>query len=110
MAVQRRSRRRPASTPESRENQVISAAIDHAEQLILEGNAPAQVLTHYLKLGSTREKLEQERLRNENAVLRAKIANMETAKNIERLYEDAIKAMRGYAGQDVEEEFNDYDA
>lgn len=107
MATQRR-RRRPATTPESRENQVISAAIDLAERQIQDGTASAQIITHYLKLGSTRELLEKERLRKENLLLEAKIANMETAKNIERLYEEAIKAMRGYAGQDVEEpEYDD---
>ena len=107
MATQRR-RRRPATTPESRENQVISAAIDLAERQIQDGTASAQIITHYLKLGSTRELLEKERLRKENLLLEAKIANMETAKNIERLYEEAIRAMRGYAGQDVEEpEYDD---
>lgn len=107
MATQRR-RRRPATTPESRENQVISAAIDLAERQIQDGTASAQIITHYLKLGSTRELLEKERLRKENLLLEAKIANMQTAKNIERLYEEAIKAMRGYAGQDVEEpEYDD---
>jgi len=87
---------------------VISAAIDLAERQIQDGTASAQIITHYLKLGSTRELLEKERLRKENLLLEAKIANMETAKNIERLYEEAIKAMRGYAGQDVEEpEYDD---
>lgn len=102
MAVQRRSRR-PATTPEARENQMISAAIDLAEKQILEGTASAQVISHYLKLGSTRERLEQERLANENAVLRAKVESMGSAKRVEELYEQALNAMRSYAGQDYEE-------
>lgn len=102
MVVERR-RRRPASTLASRENQLISDAVDLAERHIREDRVSAQVLTHYLKLGSTREQLEQERLRNENQLLRAKIANLETAKNVEALYAEAIQAMRTYAGQDVEE-------
>lgn len=102
MARQRRTRR-PASTVEARENQMISSAIDLAERQLEDGTASAQVISHYLKLGSTRERLEQERLVNENAVLRAKVENMASAKRVEELYEAALNAMRSYAGQDVEE-------
>jgi hypothetical protein len=55
------TRRRPATTPEARENQLISQAVDLAEKQMLEGSASAQVISHFLKLGSSREKLEQER-------------------------------------------------
>lgn len=102
MAVNKR-KRRPATTPEARENQMISAAIDLAEKQLSEGTASAQVITHYLKLGSTREALEQERLANENAVLRAKVEAMASAKRVEELYEAALNAMRSYAGKEVEE-------
>lgn len=102
MATNKR-KRRPATTPEARENQMISSAIDLAERQLLEGTASAQVITHYLKLGSTREALEQERLSNENAVLRAKVEAMASAKRVEELYEAALNAMRNYAGKEVEE-------
>uniref|UniRef100_A0AAU8GPJ0 Terminase small subunit n=1 Tax=Gordonia phage Petito TaxID=3158876 RepID=A0AAU8GPJ0_9CAUD len=104
------ARRRPATTPESRENQLIAAAVDLAEKQIREGTVSSQVLTHYLKLGSTREKLEQERLRNENHVLKAKAEAMASAKKVEELYGLALNAMRSYAGQDpisLGEEFDD---
>jgi hypothetical protein len=101
--VTRRQRRRPAATIEARENQLISLAIDEVERQIQGGTASAQVLTHYLKLGSTRETLEQERLRNENAMLRQKIESMASAQRVEELYEQALNAMRSYAGQPVEE-------
>ncbi|QFP94893.1 hypothetical protein SEA_OHMYWARD_11 [Gordonia phage OhMyWard] len=107
MATRRKSaepkdtkRRRPATTPESRENQLIAAAVDLAEKQIAEGTVSSQVLTHYLKLGSSREKLEQERLRNENAVLRAKAEAMASAKKVEELYGQALNAMRSYAGHE----------
>lgn len=88
----------PARTPEDREQQLIGAAIDLAEIQIREGTASAQVVTHFLKLGSTRERLEQERLKRENILLGAKAEAMESAKVMERLYAEAIHAMRSYAG------------
>lgn len=96
------SPRRPlARTPVARENQIISDAIDLAEKQIREGTASTQVLTHYLKLGSTRENLEQERLRRENELLRAKVEQLADAQDIKALYKDALDAMRTYSGQEV---------
>ena len=100
-------RRRPATTPEGRENQLVSLAVELAEKQMREGTASAQVISHYLKLGSTREVLEQDRLRAENELLRAKVESMASAKNIEKLYVDAIKAMKFYAGGDPEDEYDD---
>lgn len=94
------SKRPPATTPEARENQLISKAVDLAEKQLAEGTASAQVITHYLKLGSSREKLEQERLANENSLLVAKREAMASAARVEELYGAAINAMRAYAGQD----------
>ena len=90
--------RRPALTPEARENQLISLAVDLAEKQLEEGTASSQVITHYLKLGSTREKLERERLEEENKLLRAKTKALEDTKEMKELYLDALKAMRSYQG------------
>lgn len=91
--------RPPATTPEARENQLISSAVDLAEQQLRDGTASAQVITHFLKLGSSREKLEQERLQNENILLRAKKEAMDSQARVEELYGKALDAMRTYAGQ-----------
>lgn len=91
-------RRRPATTPEARENQLVSMAFDLAEKQLRDGTASSQVVTHYLKLGSSREKLEQERLRRENVLLKTKAEAMESAKRVEELYGKALDAMRSYAG------------
>lgn len=91
-------RRRPAMTEESRENQLVSLAIDLAETQLSAGTASSQVITHYLKLGSTREKLEQERLHRENLLLDSKVEMMASAKRVDELYAQALDAMRGYAG------------
>ncbi len=102
MSQQKKVNRRPANTPEGRESQLISLAADMAEKQLIAGTAPAQVVTHFLKLGSTRERVEQERLQNENLLLSAKIEQMASAKRIEELYETALNAMRSYSGQEVE--------
>lgn len=97
-----RRQRAPATTPEGRENQLISAAIDLAEKQIREGTASSQVVTHYLKLGTTTHQLEKEKLRNENALLEAKREAYASSARIEELYENAILSMRSYAGQELE--------
>jgi len=97
-----------ATTPEERENQLIAAAVDLAEKQLQSGEASAQVITHYLKLGSSREKLEQQRLTNEVALLETKREVMESEKRTEELIVDALQAMRSYSGHATLEE-NDYD-
>lgn len=89
-------RGRPATTPEAREQQIIAAAVDEAERQIIAGTVSAQVLTHYLKLASTRERLEQERLTRENHLLEMKAKQIQQGENIEKLYAEAIDAMRSY--------------
>ena len=102
-----KSLRPPAATPEARENQLIAAAVDLAEQQLRDGTASAQVITHYLKLGSSREQLEQERLARENILLQAKAEQLESAKRVEELYMTALNAMRSYAGQPMPLELPD---
>lgn len=98
-------KRRPALSPEARENQLISLAVDLAEKQLQEGTASSQVITHYLKLGSTKERLEKEKLEEENKLLRAKTENLQSQKRVEELYSEAIKAMRNYAGQGETDEY-----
>lgn len=102
MAAKRVKKRRTATTEEGRETQMVSLAIDLAERQLHEGTASAQVITHYLKLGSTRERLEQERIRSENQLLAARADNMSSLGRVEELYTQAMEAFRGYAGLDVQ--------
>lgn len=82
---------------------MVSLAVDLAERQLREGTASAQVISHYLKLGSTRERLEQERLNQENELLKARVDAMASAKRVEELYVQALDAMRSYAGlEDLE--------
>ena len=95
---------RPALTPEARENQMIALAVDLAEKQLLEGTASSQVITHYLKLGTTKEKLEREILEKQKELIEAKTENLQSAKRIEELYKNALDAMKNYSGHMSESE------
>lgn len=103
---------KPATSPEARENQLIFLATELAEQQLRDGTASSQVITHYLKLGSTKERLEREKLEEENKLLRAKTESLQSSKRIEALYNNAIAAMRRYSGGgsggDYEDDEEDY--
>lgn len=90
--------RRPATTQEARERQLISDAYDLAEKQIADGTVSAQVLSHFLKLGSEREKLEREKLKLEARVLTSRAEQIDSGKRMEELYGQAIEAMREYGG------------
>lgn len=112
MAVARKSpepaprRRPPATTPQGRENQLIALAYDEAEKQIREGRATSQLLTHFLKLGTEREKLERHKIANETRLTDAKIESLASQKNVEKLYGEALLAMKEYSGNgsDYDEE------
>lgn len=91
-------------SPEARENQMISLAIDLAEQQLREGTASSQVITHYLKLGSTKERQEKEKLEEEVKLLKAKTKALETADQTSQLYAEAIKAFKSYNGVEEDED------
>lgn len=101
---------RPALTPEARENQMISLAVDLAEQQLRDGTASSQVITHYLKLATAKERVEREILEKQKELISAKTEALQSAKRIEALYTDAIKAMRSYNGHgdDIEDDEDDY--
>ena len=90
---------RPALSPEARENQLVALAVDLAEKQLLEGTASSQVITHYLKLGSTKEKIEKEILEKQKELIEAKTKAYQSADEIKELYANALAAMRNYSGQ-----------
>ena len=98
---------RPALTPEARENQLISMAYDLVEKRLLEGTASSQETTHFLKLGSTKERKEKEKLQEEITLLKAKTENLKSAQRIEELYAEAITAMRNYSGNGDPDEYDE---
>lgn len=91
-------RRRAATSPEQREMQLADAAYDLAEEQIRSGTASSQVITHFLKAGSSRERLEHERMRHEIELMEVKKEHAHQQGRIEELFTEAISAMRGYQG------------
>ena len=89
---------RPGLTPEARENQLISLAVDLAEEQLMNGTASSQVITHYLKLGSTKERIEREILERQKDLITAKTEALKSTKEVGKLYAEAIKAMQSYSG------------
>ena len=89
----------PAMNPEARENQMIALAVDLSEQQLRDGTASSQVITHYLKLGSTKEKIEKEILEKQKELIAAKTEALQSTKRIEELYTEAMEAMKDYGGK-----------
>jgi len=100
---------RPALTPEARENQLIYLATDLAEQQLRDGTASSQVITHYLKLGTVKERVEREILEKQKELITAKTEALQSAKRVEELYSEAILAMRKYSGHGDEDEDEETD-
>lgn len=90
----------PATTPEARENQLIALAEMRAEEQLRNGTAPASIICHFLQRGTQRERLERQKLEDEVKLLRAKKEAYDSAKRVEALYTNALKAMRSYKGED----------
>lgn len=95
---------RPALTPEARENQLISLAIDLVEKRLIDGSASSQETTHFLKLATTKAKLEKEILEKQKELITAKTETLQSQKRSEEMFSEAIKALKDYRGQD-----DDYD-
>ena len=96
---------RPATNPEAREKQLIALAVDLVEQRLLDGTASSQETTHFLKLGSMKNRLEMEKLQEENRLLKAKTESLQSTKRVEELYSEAISAMRRYSGNGDSDEY-----
>lgn len=77
---------------------MIEAAIDLAEKQLLDGTASSQVITHFLKLGSTTAMLEKQMLKNQTELVAAKTESVQSAKKVEELYLNALNAMKTYSG------------
>lgn len=89
-------RKPPAKTPEAREAQLVNMAYEFAEEQFRTGEASSQVTTHFLKLGSERERLEREKIRHETVLLEAKVKQIESQAELKVLFEDAMARLTGY--------------
>jgi len=101
MAIEKQKNRprRPGTTVEARENQLIALAVDLAEKQMIEGTASSQVITHYLKLGSTKERIEKDILIEQKKLIEAKTESIQSGKRVEEIYKKALNAMQSYSGK-----------
>ena len=103
-----RTRRAPAKSPEERERQLVSLAMDVAEERLRNGKATSQEITHFLKLGTVNAELERAKLDADVRLSIAKVESMESAKRMESVYEKALEAMKAYTGNADPEDYDEY--
>jgi hypothetical protein len=99
---------KPATSIKERQDQMISLAVDLAEEKLRDGTASSQIITHYLELATTKELLKEDIMKEQKNLLKAKIEAVESHKEIEKLYSEALNAMREYSGN-LGEDNNNYD-
>lgn len=97
--------KRPAKTPEARENHLISLAVDLAEKQLEDGTAKATTINHFLELATVKKQLELEKLKKETELLEAKTESIESARRTESIYKEALDAFMRYSGN--KEDFSD---
>lgn len=96
---------RPALDPDIRERQMVNLAEQLAEKQLREGTASSQVITHYLKLATEKERTEREILKLQKDLITAKTEAIKSQKKVEEMYAEALTAMRSYSGQGEPDEY-----
>lgn len=91
--------------PRSEEEEIKLAgglAMDLALKWMREGTAPAQIVTHFLKVNSPKEQAEVEKINREIELLQAKKKAIELSEEQDKKYQEVIRAISAYAGKDQE--------
>ncbi len=104
MSLDKKKKPAPARTADEMEKQLTKLAYDLAAQQLSDGTATSQVITHFLKLGTQREKLENLKLQEENKLLVAKTEAIKSQKKVEELYGEALAAMKSYSGRNTDDD------
>lgn len=81
----------PVDSPEARENELIAAAVDLAEKQLRDGTASPSVITHYLKLASSRERLQREKLEERMPFSRLKQKHMHQIRKLKSSMQKLLK-------------------
>ena len=100
---------RPALTPEAKQNQMVSLAMDLVERRLLDGSASSQETTHFLKIGESKYQYELEMLQTQNKLFQAKTIALESAQHTDEIYRKALDAFRAYSGQEPEDDEDEDD-
>ena len=95
---------RPALSPENREKQLISMAMDLVEQRLIDGTASSQETTHFLKLATSKARLETQLLEAQSELAVAKAENIKYAQRKDEEFKAAVAAMMRYQGRDEDDD------
>ena len=98
----------PAFTPEEWENRLIAMSFRAVEQRITNGTATAAEYVHFLKAGSVKQQEEMRKLKEENALLRAKTSAIEAEKDRAGFYKEVIDALSSYRTETTDVPFDPY--
>ena len=99
-----RKGRRKAQSPEEREAQLISLAMDRVEERMMNGTASSQEYVHFLRAASTKERYEREKVALELELVKAKTENLRMQQKNEEMYANALRAFKRYTGATDEDE------
>lgn len=97
----------PARTPEARESQLISLAMDRAEELLISGKASSQLITHFLRLGTEKARYEREKLRADTELAKAKVDSIQSQQSSAELLQKAIDAFRTYRSSSEDDYYDE---
>lgn len=86
----------PPLSDKDHEAKLISLTLQMAEQQLIDGTASSQVMTHFLRLGSIRSKVELEKLRLENNLLTEKIQSEKMGQQLKEMFQDVMESLRDY--------------
>lgn len=98
MPTAKKSGRAPAMSVEANDNEMISLANKCAREQLRNGTASSQIICHYLKQGSERERLAVEQARADLELTRAKTKAIESSERIESMFAKALSAFSDYRG------------
>ena len=99
----------PAKTPGEREQQLTELAMNLVEQRLVDGTASSAETVHFLKVASTRERLEQAKLEHETQMLQAKTKAIGSMEDTKKLMDSALRAFRSYQGMEDDGDYDDPD-
>ena len=89
-----------AIDPENRLQQLSGLALDRIEERIRKGEATGAELIFIAKFADPERFFRQDKIATETELLASKKKAIDSSKNTEKLYEDAIRAMKHYQGDD----------
>ncbi len=85
------------------ERLLIGLAMNLAKKQLMDGTASSQVISHFLDLAKEERRRSLEKLKAETDLIRAKQEQIDSSKNIEKLYENAMLAMKSYSSTALED-------